>query len=172
MDPLSTREMAEACAHFAEIQAFVESELTTETREEIEKWIYNSILLSNPIYMMRPDAIIELNHGIFKHEKVSVFVTDLAYRFFATWSVGADSYKRLCLSLSNGLEIDKSEMDLCVIPQAIVSSMPVTIFAGLEQDNKPYSLSSNKKKITVFDFLTDNRHIVIAHMLYLTNKLN
>ena len=170
--PLSSAEMGDLFLVLRDVQEFMRSDATNDTNTAIEDWVLNTVLLNKPVYCMRPDAIVEITDSIFRNETISDFVTELAFRVFSTWSVGEDSYKRLCASLACGLEMDACESDLCVIPHAIRGSMPVAVFNNLEEEGKTYSLSYGKKKIKAFDFLCDNRHMVVFFLIYLTNKRN
>ncbi|MDD2879786.1 MAG: hypothetical protein PHQ58_05070 [Rhodoferax sp.] len=170
--PLSSDEMGQLFIVLRDVQEFMRSEADSQTNAAIDEWVLNTVLLNKPVYSMRPDSIVEITTGIFLNEAVSDYVTELAFRLFSTWSVGADSYERLCASLACGLEMDACQTDLCLIPAAIRGSMPVTVFGSLEEEGKTYSLSYGKKKIKTFDFLCDNRHMVVFFLIYLTNKRN
>lgn len=170
--PLNSEEMGQLFLILRDIQEFMRSEADSDTNLSIDEWVLNTVLLSKPVYTMRPDSIVQITSSIFLNEAISDYVTELAFRVFSTWSVGIDSYERLCASLACGLEMDSNQSDLCLIPSSIRGSMPVSVFSSLEEENKAYGLSYNKKKIKTFDFLCDNRHLVIFFLIYLTNKRN
>lgn len=170
--PLTTEEMDAALAAFANLQEQVKQDLSYYgSQDKIDKWIQSTVLLCKPAYMFRPDSIIELGSSIYSSEEITDYVYDLSFRFFSTWSCGENTFERICKSLTIGLELDQNRKDLCTIPEDIRACMPVSVLSQYRQD-VPWWKRLFNRKITINDFLNDNRYLVIVLFLYLTNKLD
>lgn len=166
--PLS--EIQEMMAHFSECQAEVLREQIPDDRTTIQKWIDKTVLLMQPVYTLRRDALEELNGSIYNTEAIREFVFDLGFLFFSTWGI-QNGPRRLSANLVEGLSLDGPDENLSSIPVRIRASMQLAALpASIEKPSVLRRWLYREKMPTLEDFLSNNKQLLVVYLLRLTNN--
>lgn len=167
-DVLNREEFIQAMEHFTECQQMVLKERTEQARLGIQKWIDEAVILKSPVYSLRPDAVKERIESIFTSEDVREFVFDLGFLFFTTWGVPNAPW-RLSANLVEGLSMDGFDAATSSIPDPVLASMPLSVFPQLVEPLPWWKRLLGLKPQTLQMFLANNKTLLVAYMVYLTN---
>lgn len=168
---LKENEIKQALELFVECQAELFSGLSETDQATLDTWV-QTVVLINPAVMFRPDAVFEINERIFDNQVISGFVLDLAFHFFAK-AGGPEFSHALCVNLAHALLLDGPEPDNSTIPTGVKLSMPQTLFGtntNFGMFSKILRFLKGNNALTIFEFLENNKHLVIVLLVHLTNS--
>lgn len=94
-------------------------------RNELEDWVTKHLLNTVSPYLLSEGNLVAIHREVFAHANVSDYLLQLSYAFYAINSSQPNWEQLLAANLSDGLSLDGPDTELNMIPEPMVSMMPV-----------------------------------------------
>jgi hypothetical protein len=125
-----------------------------------------------PHTLFRPDSMNLLFEQIFKDESVRQLYTSILFQFYLLAGTGQNYLHNLCLTLEDALTVDGPLTEKNVLPNVFSTSMPLVFYRSSYESwtDRLISWVTRDTRITVAEFLLNNKIVVIALLMQLIPK--
>lgn len=164
---LSADEFENAHSHFLTCLNTELGKRDEQAKSQIEKWIADVVLM-NPVYSLRADALQKFIADTYHVEDVREFVFDLGFRFFTTWGIPHGA-ARLSASLAEGLSQDGPDAQQSSIPQEILDSMSSAALYQLAEPLTWWDRFLGRQQPSLQEILISNKPLLVMYLVYVTH---